>query len=283
MTFTEDIHAVVLKFSNEDLLGAEHVKLNALHIVDTAHLLLSLKRTRSKYQDYEKEQKITFTLYQLMEESEKLPEAAIAMESQTFTLTNLADESLEFDVADIVQSWFMDHQSNHGLRIDCNFCHQLGLEFTNDDIYLSVKVESTDNQISMSRRETLSSWSIKTSSHECSEISYKKKPRCCRTSMKVDFRQIPGFEFIQQPKVFDAYMCKGRCPARYNVVNDHSLLQSIMHVKTKHLDSKSRVHRPCCVGTKYQPLDILHVDDRNPTKLKVTHWKNVIVGQCGCA
>ena len=93
-----------------------------------------------------------------------------------------------------------------------------------------------------------------------------------------------GFEFIQQPKAFDAYMCKGRCPARYNALNDHSLLQSIMHLKTKkHTNSRNRVHKPCCVGTKFQPLDILHVDDKNPSKLKVTHWKNVIVSDCGCA
>ena len=93
-----------------------------------------------------------------------------------------------------------------------------------------------------------------------------------------------GFEFIQQPKAFDAYMCRGRCPARYNALNDHSLLQSIMHLKTKkHSNSRNRVHKPCCVGTKFQPLDILHVDDKNPSKLKVTHWKNVIVSDCGCA
>ena len=92
---------------------------------------------------------------------------------------------------------------------------------------------------------------------------------------------ISGFEFIQQPKAFDAFMCKGRCPARYNAINDHSLLQSIMHLKTR--KSENKVHRPCCVGTKFQPLDILHVDDRDPSKLKVTHWKNVIVSECGCA
>ena len=79
-------------------------------------------------------------------------------------------------------------------------------------------------------------------------------------------------------------MCKGRCPARYNAINDHSLLQSIMHLKTKNSKNpKNKVHRPCCVGTKFQPLDILHVDDRNASKLKVTHWKNVIVSECGCA
>ena len=100
--------------------------------------------------------------------------------------------------------------------------------------------------------------------------------------MKVDLSEIPGFEFIQQPKVFDAYMCRGRCPPRYNVLNDHSLIQSIMHLRTRNNAPTEKIPRPCCVGTKFQPLDILHVDDRDPRKLKVTHWKNIIVSQCGC-
>ena len=54
-----------------------------------------------------------------------------------------------------------------------------------------------------------------------------------------------------------------------------------MHIQSKH-KIQGRVPKPCCVGTKFRPLDILHVDDTNPTKLKVTRWKNVIVTECGC-
>ena len=55
----------------------------------------------------------------------------------------------------------------------------------------------------------------------------------------------------------------------------------MMHIQSKH-KIHGRVPKPCCVGTKFRPLDILHVDDTNPTKLKVTRWKNVIVTECGC-
>merc|ERR1712129_446203 len=200
------------------------------------------------------------------------------MESQNFIMNEDFENKIIFDASEIVQSWFMDETSNQGLRIECDLCHEFGIQFTNEDINLSINVESTDNQRDMTRRATLKGdWTSLDKKVDCPSIQHKRKPRCCRESMIVDFSKISGFEFIQQPKAFDAYMCRGRCPARYNALNDHSLLQSIMHLKTKkHSNSKNRVHKPCCVGTKFQPLDILHVDDKNPSKLKVTHWKNVI-------
>ena len=59
------------------------------------------------------------------------------------------------------------------------------------------------------------------------------------------------------------------------MANDHAMLQSIMHLKTRH-QIHGKIPKPCCVGRKFRPLDILHVDDLDPTKLKVTRWKDVI-------
>ena len=87
--------------------------------------------------------------------------------------------------------------------------------------------------------------------------------------------------FIFQPRIFDAHLCRGRCPPRFNMANDHAMLQSIMHLKTRH-QIHGKIPKPCCVGRKFRPLDILHVDDLDPTKLKVTRWKDVIVTECGC-
>lgn len=142
----------------------------------------------------------------------------------------------------------------------------------------------------------------------CISRKNKKSPRCCLDSMTVDLNQIPGFEFIQQvrvnilthfqisinfynrlftfiiyfqPRIFNAHLCRGRCPPRFNMANDHAMLQSIMHLKTRH-QIHGKIPKPCCVGRKFRPLDILHVDDLDPTKLKVTRWKDVIVTECGC-
>jgi hypothetical protein len=55
--------------------------------------------------------------------------------------------------------------------------------------------------------------------------------KCCRDDMKVNLRELKGFEFIVEPKEFNAFVCRGRCPPRYHPLTEHSLLQSVMHMK----------------------------------------------------
>ena len=49
-------------------------------------------------------------------------------------------EILEFNAADMVQSWILDDQTNFGLRIECDLCHTLGIHFGNEDVSLALKV-----------------------------------------------------------------------------------------------------------------------------------------------
>jgi hypothetical protein len=98
--------------------------------------------------------------------------------------------------------------------------------------------------------------------------------------MLVDLTKLQGFDFIFEPLTFNAYMCAGRCPARFLPLTDHSLLQSLLHLQGG--TGGPRVRRPCCVPSAYQSLNILHLDPANSAKLKVTSWKSVIVTQCAC-
>ena len=101
--------------------------------------------------------------------------------------------------------------------------------------------------------------------------------KCCRDDMKVNLRELKGFEFIVEPKEFNALMCRGRCPRRYHPLTEHSLLQSVMHMKHS---EKGKIRKPCCVPSSLSSLPVLHLDDHNPAKLKVTTWKSVVVTQC---
>ena len=138
----ENLYTVLLHFSNEDLLGSDQIKPNSLHIVDTANLGLSLKTQKKSRnsQNFNGENVVKFTLYQLMEESDIKPEAAIAMESQNFIINEDFENKIIFDASEIVQSWFMDETSNQGkvsLHRVVSFCYFVhGLACTKTDLFL---------------------------------------------------------------------------------------------------------------------------------------------------
>ena len=111
--------------------------------------------------------------------------------------------------------------------------------------------------------------------------------------MNVGVKDLEGFGFIYQPLRFDAAFCGGRCPPRYHPLNDHSLLQSLMHLKARKIarhhrsmgyeNVRAKIKNPCCSPSHFENLDILHLDELDPTKLRVTNWKNIIVSECVCA
>lgn len=114
----------------------------------------------------------------------------------------------------------------------------------------------------------------------------------------MEFAQIPDMQFIMQPKVFDAGLCRGRCPPRYHPAHHHSLIQGLLrrreqreqrdaeHPVKQHTGGPHRgprVPRPCCAPAKLQPLDVLIVDEDNPDKLKLAEWSEMKVLTCACA
>ena len=194
--------------------------------------------------------------------------------------------SVTFDVSDTVQAWYLDKESQRGLKIDTE-----GFEviFSEEES----PVINVDSIFSLTRhRRSVGLFQLKDdvipdadSSQDCDGT----ENRCCRDDMVVNLRELEGFNFILEPTEFNAFMCRGKCPARYKPLNDHSLLQSLMHIKHQHeaLDAVdepiNKVKRPCCVPSKLASLPILHLDENNPSKLKVTTWKSIIVTECACA
>lgn len=106
----------------------------------------------------------------------------------------------------------------------------------------------------------------------------KDNQKCCRHPMDVVFKEIKGFEFIIQPKNFDAGYCRGRCPPRYNPAHHHAVLQSMIWKQ-----DKSKAPRPCCAPSKLVELEVLHVDENDGTKMKVSTWSNMRVLDCACS
>jgi len=193
--------------------------------------------------------------------------------------------TVSFDVSDALQSWFLDHNSQRGFTVEAD-----GFELiVHGELQPTIFAETL---FSLTRQKRslfpgffqLEDDADADNDQDCDATSNK----CCRDDMIVNLRELDGFNFILEPTEFNAYMCRGKCPARYRPLNDHSLLQSLMHIKQQNdliegFDEQfSKVKRPCCVPSKLSSLPILHLDEKNPSKLKVTTWKSIIVTECSC-
>ena len=306
-----DESSLFLSFKNRKLEDED--KNESLLLVSSATLHVTLIRSSSEEQEVSlgDETLVTLTLIQLTEESSGF-DTGITVEKVHVKASDIGTrKTIEFDVSSTVQSWILKSDENHGFQLVCHRCEEAGVSFDDIGGDTWLEVDGRDSRIGAGWRRighrrrsaansSNSSLLIDAMQSESSHHRYHnrhvsgktdcrvvmkggKKSRCCRHPMRVDLREIPGFEFIQQPTTFDAHICMGRCPPRYNPTNDHSLLQSLMHLKTQHLARAERIPRPCCSPTKMEPLDILHIDENDSSRLRVTHWKNVIVGECSCS
>ena len=190
---------------------------------------------------------------------------------------------ISFDVTDTLQTWLLQEDTNAGLVVEAP-----GWDLLDPAHSPALSVQS-EFSLTRHRRSALFPGFSRpaeddNSGRVCGGAGDHK---CCRDDMVVKFRDLQGFNFILEPVEFNAFMCRGKCPARFRPLNDHSLLQSLLHMKQARQEGEresgqARVKRPCCVPAKLSSLPILHLDEENPTKLKVTVWKSIIVTECAC-
>ena len=213
------------------------------------------------------------------------------LDRKIFTVADIVSNGghATLDVTPAAQLWLLEPEDNLRFAVKCQGCSM--------DVLM--KSGSSGNQLltdleekpRIHRREKRSyhkrlpfrpknEAKRKSADTECSAagVRGKKKPRCCRKSMIVDFDELEGMDFILEPRSFDAFQCDGRCPVRSSISNNHALLKSLMHIK-----NRKDVKKPCCVPAKFEaPMAILHVDRKDPSKLTVAWWKDVVALQCKC-
>ena len=188
---------------------------------------------------------------------------------------------LRLDVTHAVQAWAMDDAANKGLLLEASGGGSID-ETAIDDLAINVEYVS-GLVVVRQRRDVFLSTELLPSAPGRTDCKVGVSGRrCCRQHMTVNLRELEGFEFIMQPAEFDAYYCVGKCPPRYLPRNDHSLLQSLLHLKHRGGRGKG-IKRPCCSPSKFESIDILHLDEQDSRRLKVTNWKNIIVSECACA
>ena len=161
-----------------------------------------------------------------------------------------ATTTLQLDISHAVQAWAMNDEADKGLRLE----GMTGWEVAEEPVILlesyhagAVVRQRRDIYLSAAAAENLPPWP----GHSDCPVGGdgKEQPprkRCCRHHMWVNFSELDGFQFIRQPKGFDAFRCQGKCPPRYLPRNDHSLIQSLLHLKSKSGGGQRRIKKPCC-------------------------------------
>ena len=211
-------------------------------------------------------------------------EGRLLVDQRRIHLATSASKWTEFDVTKAAESWVNGGASNLGLEVVCRECIRRGVTLVTQDTEGSNSSVSpvlnvlADVHVKGNPRQKRSSDPLHSAHRSRKTECHKDDQRCCRHTMEVVFRDLDGFGFILEPKSFDAGYCKGRCPPRYNPAHRHAILQSLIWKQ-----NRNRAPKPCCAPNKLTDLEILHIDDQDHTKLKVSNWKGMRVLQCACS
>lgn len=175
------------------------------------------------------------------------------------------------DVAEAVQAWIDQPGSNHGLDVECKPACRLAR-----DAALDVEVAEVLNR--SHRSYQYGPPGVLLQHHraiDCSHGPNNKTDLCCRHSLKVSFAEI-GWDWVAEPKEFDAYMCKGRCPNdNRNFNSTHALVQSLM-------SERADVPSPCCAPKSLKGLSLLYQEGPNSDLYTVATQQGMVVEECAC-
>uniref|UniRef100_A0A1B0CLN7 TGF-beta family profile domain-containing protein n=2 Tax=Lutzomyia longipalpis TaxID=7200 RepID=A0A1B0CLN7_LUTLO len=247
----------------------------------TLRLLLQNRYHQSHRNDTD-DPSVSIKVYQLIE-----PYGRIFLDGQIVMLHHLTDSKwIELDVCRAVESWLDARHQNLGLEIHCDGCHRNGLHIVHDVSQFGDTDEDANPALNIVTRAVQREKRSRQYKHYIQHPirrprqtdCQKNNQKCCRHRMEVAFKDVKGYEFIIQPKSFDAGFCRGKCPPKYNPAHHHALLQSLIWKQ-----DKNKAPRPCCAPLKLIDLEVLHVDERDPTKLKVATWTDMRVLECACS
>ena len=267
----DDISQKVYSQHNTTQRNGDQIVIHATTLELGIHLCP--ERSKRMFQQHH----ISFVVYQVTDNGE-----GIAMDSYHSHHDEITKDSSEerdetgcflywvkFDVTNTIQAWLVQHETNYGIRVECKGCSDVGISMVEDATKLQINdayVIKAKYMPRLWRRESKIIQALASNdrvhyryekNHDCKQqhgnVSKRKgrKQRCCRQRMPVNVKDMTGFNFILQPITFDSHFCQGSCPARYNPINEHSLLQSLMHIRTRHRSKDERIPRPCCGPKSY--------------------------------
>ncbi|MBN3313714.1 GDF6A factor, partial [Atractosteus spatula] len=106
----------------------------------------------------------------------------------------------------------------------------------------------------------------------------KRKTRCSRKPLHVNFKELGWDDWIIAPLDYEAYHCEGICdfPLRSHLEpTNHAIIQTLMNSMDPDSTPPS-----CCVPSKLSPISILYIDSGNNVVYK--QYEDMVVESCGC-
>lgn len=199
---------------------------------------------------------------------------------------------ISLDLTSTVNKWLQENEQTLSLDVYCESCSKFGLKIVNN--HDSNDSEESKNNPALNIVGSVVRTKRKTGHKKHGQldeakdyaISQPKKTfcrqdgdkKCCRHKWEIDFRELGGYDYIIQPRNFDAGFCDGTCPYKYNVANNHAFFQSL----ARHQQKDSNVPNVCCAATRLVDMEVLHIDENDHTRLKVTTMKKMRVMKCSC-
>lgn len=219
--------------------------------------------------------------------------------SKDITLPINSDETkfsykkwIPLDLTSTVNKWLQENEQTLSIDIYCESCSKYGLTIVNNHDG-DQSDESKNNpalnivgSVVRTKRKTGHKKHGQLEEAKDYAISQPKKTfcrqdgdkKCCRHKWEIDFRELGGYDYIIQPRNFDAGFCDGSCPYKFNVANNHAFFQSL----ARHQLKNSNVPNVCCAPTRLADMEVLHIDENDHTRLKVTTMKKMRAMKCSC-
>jgi transforming growth factor beta, invertebrate len=226
----------------------------------------------------------------LLEKDIKLPFKSNDNE-EAFKLSSY-NQWIQLDVTSIIRTWLRGEDKTFSVDIYCEMCSKYSINIVNKqhgNDEASQKNNPTLNVIGAVVRAKRKTGNKQEKQNNRNNNKKDKKHRktycrtdgekkCCRHKWVIDFKEMGGYEHIIHPRHFDAGFCEGTCPFRHNTGNNHAYFQSLAH----HQLGKDNVPNVCCAPSRLTDLEVLHLDEEDPTKLKVTTMKKMQAIKCSC-
>jgi transforming growth factor beta, invertebrate len=198
---------------------------------------------------------------------------------------------IQLDLTSTVSKWLQETEPSLSIDIYCESCSKYGLQIVNNQ---DANEDESKNNPTLNIVGSVVRTKRKTGHRKHGQLDEAKdytitKPKktfcrqdgdkkCCRHKWEIDFKELGGYDYIIQPRVFDAGFCDGSCPYKFNVANNHAFFQSM----ARHQLKNSNVPNVCCAPTRLVDMEVLHIDENDHTRLKVTTMQKMRVMKCSC-